>query len=117
MRYIQLKVVPIESNEGQAANKIDYKGQLLNLVSAYPDGALIEEMRRHTKLFRKVKSANPEGLLKLEDAEHEILVKKLKAVKWAFFAEEIVDFCDALENAPESEPIAAMDKNAATAAM
>jgi len=117
LRYIQLKVWAIASNPDKAGILINYREQYLRTVQEFPEGATIDTLRKYFDLNAKLQAAGDHDLLELENAEHELLLTKIKAMKWAFFAVEILDLVDAVEKASSVKPLdAVLDSIAATAA-
>ena len=105
MKYIQLKDVEIE-NEALTKTTFSYRGHLLVMCQSFPEGATIDVMKKYVKLNSKLKTAENDSLLALEDAEHELLLGKLRQQKFSFFAQELIDFYDAIEKAADKEDIA-----------
>lgn len=119
MKYIQLKVWSITSNPDKAGILINYREQYLRTVQEFPEGATVDVLRKYFDLNAKLQAANDNDLLELENAEHELLLTKIKAMKWAFFATEILDLVDAVEKASSVKPLDVVleEKASATAAM
>lgn len=116
MKYIQLKTLVITSNPDKAGISINYREQYLRTVREFPEGATVDVLRKYFDLDAKLQAAKDDGLLELENAEHELLLTKIKAMKWAFFATEILDLVDAVEKASSVKPLdAVLDEMAQTA--
>lgn len=105
MKYIQLKVWAITSNPDKAGILINYREQYLRTVQEFPEGATVDVLRKYFDLNAKLQSAGDNDLLELENAEHELLLTKIKAMKWAFFATEIIELVDAVEKASSVKPL------------
>jgi len=105
MRKIELRVVPILSNEEIAKTgfELKYRLEFLRLVSTFPQGAGIEEQRRLIKLNKKLRKASDTDAIVLEDAEWETLKQNLSTAKFNFFAEELVEMADSVINAEDRD--------------
>lgn len=97
MREIELKVL----ERGQPT-QLDYKALIQTIIStpANPQaGLLLDEVRRGVRVLNIVEKAD--GVLKLEDADHTYLEKKLKTFKFAKAHKNIIEFADDIKNAKE----------------
>ena len=100
MRYIEFKIVAINSNL-----TLDYKRLLLEYAqSPLPGGQGIgvAEMRKAIRVIDKLEAAN--GIVALEDADWEFLNQRVQAAQFTLAHKVIVEFVDAVANAPTEEP-------------
>lgn len=87
---------------------INYREQYLRTVQEFPEGATVDTLKKYLDLNAKLEGAKDDSLLELENAEHDLLLAKLKAMKWAFFATEIIEMVDAVEKASSVKPLNAV---------
>lgn len=104
MKTIKLLTVKVTSNMDLPKDtELEYKKEFLRLVQVFPEGATIDEMRRYTKLNKKLRDAAPDSTLYLEDAECDLLAARLKSARFNFFSEEVIEMVDAVLQAKETE--------------
>lgn len=101
MKKIPLAKVPIVSN-GEIARTgfiLDYHTELTAMISRFPDGITAADMRTLAKIQTALRDAAGTDHVIIEDADHEILVQRLNLYRFAFYADEIIAFTDAILNA------------------
>lgn len=100
MRKIELKSVPVTSINLTPPMIIDYREQITEALRASPvNGVDFAEMERVMPLIKKVKDAGKHLLV--EEAEFQIIVEKLKAVKFKVIIEEIYHMMSEILNVEE----------------
>lgn len=108
MRKIELKTVPFTTDQGTEA-RLDYRAEMRGLLRGPKrgtDGMDLDEMRKAIALLDKLEG-DAESIL-VEDAQHAFLVDRLNAMRWAIAHQAVLDFIDAVKNAP-TVPVAAVD--------
>ena len=84
--------------------EFDYRAQLLRMVESPMtpgSGVTKAELRKSLPLLDKIEQAN--GSLLLEDEEWDYLKQKMANASWAFVHRALLEFEDAIENAPKVE--------------
>lgn len=95
MRQIELK--KIQGEEGV----YDYKRLILDIARTHPRGITIADMEKAVRVISRVQAAN--GVLKLEDADWEVLKSYIQNYPFAIAAPELLQFWKDISEAPEVE--------------
>ena len=91
----KMTTIPLkDSQTGKILNTLDYAYLVIMCINFNSKGISISEMRDYIKIIDVCKSKK----LKFEDAEFEILKKKVKEMRWAFTHKDLIKFNDDIEN-------------------
>lgn len=117
MRSIKLQKVTLTNSQVPDDFEFSYKKELLRLVEIVPEGSTITAMKEALKAQEILSNASGTATIFLEDSTWEFLRAKVNAEKWRFVAKELLDFNNAINDAPECEaPHLRQEKAAAAAA-
>lgn len=83
------------------AVSFDYRAELLGICSVSDAGVTVDEIPLYLALARKLQAAESE--VELTDAEHALLVNRLRSHRWRVIVPEILQFCQDVATAPEIE--------------
>lgn len=101
MRRIELKTVPFTTDNGTEA-RLDYRAELRGLLRGPKrgtDGMDLDEMRKAIALLDKLDG--DADVVLVEDEQHAFLVSRIDAMRWAVAHRVVLDFIDAVKNAPK----------------
>jgi hypothetical protein len=123
MRYIELKNLGVDQEDlkarlsagrttAQEADQevrekgaaLDYREIIIQVTKTVPNGIDFVEMQKHMRVIDAAERAG--DVLALEDKDHELLVKQVRAYKWGVPDRNIITFCEDVINAPDSDPTA-----------
>lgn len=95
MKNLVLKQITITGVECT----LDYRAELLGICSFSYAGVTVEEIPVYLALSRKLQAAGDH--VELTNAEHAILVDRLRSHRWRVIVPEILQFCEEVATAPE----------------
>lgn len=97
MRRLELQTIQLS----QLSGLLDYRAELLGICSVSDSGVTVDEIPLYLALARKLQAA--ESKVELTDAEHALLVNRLRSHRWRVIVPEILQFCQDVATAPEIE--------------
>jgi len=82
---------------------LDYRDHAVQAlcIPLDPQGVNYDEMSKVLPIVKKLKAAKVPGYVLLEDAEYDILVKRVKNLRYQTATVEVFEMLDELTNAPE----------------
>lgn len=98
-RRIELKIIPAENKEG---TPFKYSTIITNLLNTESRGMSIDRVRTRMDIIKKIEQIgdSPNAALTLEETEWKELLEKIKQPNlWSAVSQEIIEFCDEIENA------------------
>jgi hypothetical protein len=108
MKYIELKEVTTRKGENL---KLNYAQQIELIAGEAMDGAGgqrqgfdRETNRRALRVLDALEDQKGDGVLALEDADHQFLVGRVNQFIWPFADRCFEEFCDAIEQAGKEKP-------------
>lgn len=113
-KLVPLKSVPFEDES--IKDTLDYKEQIIQALRTPTNqqGVDYEEMAQVLPLMTKVKQCEDESIV-LEDAEHEVLVRHMKAIKFRLVVVEVYEMMKEIIEAPSYDLKAANTKEKGSA--
>ena len=101
-RLVSLKKVEFE--DGPVKDTLNYKDQIIQALRSPTDqqGIDYEQMALVIPLMTKIKQCEDEEIV-LEDAEHETLVRHLKAVRFRLVVPELFEMMHEIIEAPKHD--------------
>ena len=81
--------------------ELNYKDQLIGLVSVVESGMTIVDMRKIEKVVDKLEAADCPGWLELEDAEHETLKAALTKAQFRIYTKAVKNMIESVLEAKE----------------
>ena len=97
MKRLELQKIQLS----QFSGSLDYRAELLGICSVSDAGVTVEEVPLYLGLARKLQAAETD--VRLTDAEHALLVNRLRSHRWRVIVPEILQFCQDVATAPEIE--------------
>jgi len=97
MKRLELQKIQLS----QFSGSLDYRAELLGICSVSDAGVTIDEIPLYLALARKLQTAQTD--VELTDAEHALLVTRLRSHRWRVIVPEILQFCQDVATAPEIE--------------
>lgn len=97
MKRLELQKIQLS----QFSGSLDYRAELLGICSVSDAGVTIDEIPLYLALARKLQTAQTD--VELTDAEHAVLVNRLRSHRWRVIVPEILQFCQDVATAPEIE--------------
>ena len=107
MRQIPLRTVEAQVRGQDAPVTVDYAELLYRaLMFSARGGHSLQEIRERMPVLDRVEKAIEEKAewVRLEDAQHQVVVRALAVYPFGLVHAAIVAFADAVEGAPEVEP-------------
>jgi hypothetical protein len=108
MKYIELKEVATRKGENL---KLNYAQQIELIAGEAMDGAGgqrqgfdRETNRRALRILDAIEDQKGDGVLALEDADHQFLVARVNQFIWPFADRVFEEFCEAIEQAGKDKP-------------
>lgn len=101
MRYVPLRTVEVP--DGEAFVYADAIRMVIRQPLDKQAGVTIDEMRKGIRLLDKLDAATDDTLA-LEDADWEHLKAKLEVMTWGIVDRDLLEFIDAVLNAPGEPP-------------
>ena len=74
--------------------ELDYRDQFMMLVSSNTNGFTYDEMRKVDKVYDKLEAAKGQDSVELEDAEHEVLKKRLENPGFVIYTKGLFKMCE-----------------------
>ena len=100
MKYIKLTTTTIDVNSQSIP--FDYHKAIYDIVKIAPEGLDIDNLKKRLRILDSLERAGE--YLILEDSDYNLLCDLVQRNKWNIVAKEIVDFCEAIKNAPSAIP-------------
>jgi len=97
MKRLELQKIQLS----QFSGLLDYRTELLGICSMSDAGVTVDEIPLYLALARKLQAAEMD--VELTDAEHALLVQRLRSHRWRVIVPEILQFCQDVATAPEIE--------------
>jgi hypothetical protein len=99
VKTIELKIV-----ERAAGEPWDYREVIKNVINGVDprEGLSVDEMRKRLRVVDALEACDG-PVLELEDADYELLARKVREMKWIVVDRVIVDFCDDIANAADAK--------------
>lgn len=98
MKRLELQKIQLS----QFSGSLDYRAELLGICSVSDAGVTVDEIPLYLALARKLQAAQNDDV-ELTDAEHALLVNRLRSHRWRVIVPEILQFCQDVTTAPEIE--------------
>jgi hypothetical protein len=103
MKYITLKEVTTRKGENVKLNYAQQieliAGEAMDSAGGQRQGFDRETNRRALRVLDALEDQAGDGVLALEDADHQFLVGRVNQFIWPFADRVFEEFCDAIENA------------------
>lgn len=108
-RKITLRSIEIRSNaeitQAMPGQRLDYRAELLQLVSKFPDGITIDAMKKFERMHKILRNPKASHLI-LDDQEFEMLMSRMRAATFKYYADELLRFFNDIENAEQLQTVA-----------
>ncbi|OQB32251.1 MAG: hypothetical protein BWY07_02010 [Candidatus Hydrogenedentes bacterium ADurb.Bin170] len=117
-RKITLRSIQIKSNaeilKARPGQNLDYRVELLQLISLFPDGITIDEMKQYERMHKILRDSTARYLI-LDESEYTLLLSRLRSATFKFYADELLRFVADIEKAEQIEAATAEAKAPASA--
>jgi len=97
MKRLELQKIQLS----QFSGSLDYRAELLGICSVSDAGVTVDEFPLYLGLARKLQAEETD--VRLTDAEHALLVTRLRSHRWRVIVPEILQFCADVATATEIE--------------
>ena len=100
MNYKRLELKRIQLSQFSGLlDYLDYRAELLGICLVSDAGVTVDEIPLYLALARKLQAA--ENDIELTDAEHALLVNRMRSHRWRVIVPEILQFYQDVATAPE----------------
>lgn len=107
MKFVKFRVFPGDAEKGIPTQTT--RGIILDVMQIAPQGANVEDMRRRMRVLDALDAADPTGM-RIEDADHKVLVDAVKVFPFARPNRDLLTICDDIIEA-KAPPVVQMPAN------